>query len=116
MYRPAPGVRGWKAVAPHLVREALTLKDVAAVQPDVRFDVGRREHLPFNDAVDNIRGKARDLGQRRIGHRLALLCPGAVSKMVWRVLREDTHHVPSRGATLASYALWKYSSAQCGAA
>ena len=48
---------------PHLIGEALALEDVATREADRALDVRRRQHLPGNDAFDNVGSEAGDLGK-----------------------------------------------------
>ena len=60
---------------PHLVGQALALEDVPTGEPDARFDVGRPEHLPVDDAVGHVGREARDRGEGRVGDLVAPLVP-----------------------------------------
>ena len=57
---------GGEAALPHLVGQAVALEDVAAGEPDPRLDVGRTEHLPLLDAVEEVGGEPGHLREKTL--------------------------------------------------
>ena len=53
-----------------------------AGEPDRTLDVGRRQHLAGDDALDDVRGESRDLGKRLVGDGLASFVPTSRSASV----------------------------------
>ena len=55
-----------------LLERQLALKDVAFGEPEVALDVERRQHLPMQDDVLDVRRVLRDRVDHRVAERLAL--------------------------------------------
>ena len=90
-----PAGRG--AQEEQLLERQLALEDVAFRQAEVALDVERRQHLPVQDDVLDVRRVLRDRVDDRVAERLAVLVPAALFlQVIRRVLHEARHHVLAR--------------------
>ena len=72
--------------------------DVAVGQPDATLDVKRREQLPVDDRVAEVRRVGRDRVDEALAGGLPDLIPGTGRRMHRRVHPEDREDVlPGRG-------------------
>src|ERR1019366_9731996 len=72
----------------------VALEDVAAGEPEAGLKVGGAEHLAFDHAAGNVRGKPRDGTERGVGGTVALDDARILIRRPGRdVLREDAHRV-----------------------
>ena len=65
-----------ESIGPHVLRQALALKDVAAGESDFLLDVGRAEHLRVNDGGVDVAAEARQGIERQLADFVAALVPG----------------------------------------
>src|SRR3546814_1188996 len=97
--RAIVGVAGHRAVEEHLVEGQLTLEDVAFGEADLELDVPRRPHLLVQAEIAEVRAVAGDLGDRRLGERVARRAvPGpAGGTRGGGGLQEDRHYALAGG-------------------
>src|SRR5687768_6157456 len=89
-----PAWRG--AQEEELLQRQLALEDVAFTQPELAFDIERREHLPMQDAVAQVGRELRDCLHHGVPKRFTLVVPGGSLQVVWGVLHEARHDVLAR--------------------
>src|ERR1700730_19095850 len=81
----------------NLIERQLAVKRMPTGEPVCFFEVFRRENVPR----ENFAGKVRCIGGQclddRVGERVAMLEPTALSQTVRRELHVDRHYLLSRG-------------------
>ena len=87
---------GHRAREEQLFERQLALEDIALGQPEVALEVERRQHLPVQDDVADVRRVLGDRVDDRVAERLALVVPGARRQLVRRVLHEAREDVLAR--------------------
>ncbi len=84
-------------MAPHVCRQALALKDVAAGEADLLLNIRRPHHLCFQHGIGQVGTEAADGIESQLAHPLTMVIPGAGGKGVGHVLRKDAHGVLACG-------------------
>ncbi len=90
--RPA----GRRTQEEQLLERQLALEDVPFRQPELALDVERRQHLPVQDDVADVRRVLGDRVDDGVAERLALLVPRGRLQFVRRVLHEAREDVLAR--------------------
>src|SRR5580700_332126 len=87
-----------KPFRPHVRRQALTLKDMTAREPDLPLDIRRTKHLRIDDGAVDIGAESGQGIERELADFLPPLIPCAVRELVWDILRTDAHGVLPGGS------------------
>jgi hypothetical protein len=101
MYRPRTGVlycaQPGRTQEEQLLQRQLSLEDVAFRQAEVALDVERRQDLPVQDAIPDVRRVLGDRVHDRVAERLPVGVPASLFlQVIRRVLHEARHDVLPR--------------------
>ncbi len=67
-----------KPIAPHILRQTLSLEDVASGQADFFLDIRRAEHLGIDYGIRNVTAEARQSIECMLFRFVAMRVPGAL--------------------------------------